>query len=92
MDRTWEGEAELRIYATNIRMLVYIRATSNPARIPGLTYPTWSGKFQAEPFTPFTVGRGVITLPDGTEADVLVESFDSLNGEGYFMGAGCVPF
>jgi hypothetical protein len=91
MNRTWEGEAKLRIYATGVSSPVRVQVHTNPARIPGLTYPTWSGKFSVEPFTPFTAGRGVMIFPNGAEADVMVEGFDVVTGEGYFFGAGVLP-
>jgi len=33
MDRTWEGEVELRIYATDVTKPVRAQAHTNPARI-----------------------------------------------------------
>jgi hypothetical protein len=52
----------------------------------------WAGTFSAEPFTVLTLGRGLITLPGGVEAEVMVEGFGAVTGAGDFIGIDAAPF
>ena len=85
--QSWAGTAELELFRSESRTVVVAELHRNPARIPGLTSDTWAGSFRAQPFTILQVGRGAIHLPDGTIADVMLESYDTVTGEGFVLGA-----
>jgi hypothetical protein len=90
MAEGWQGAAELFIYRDNARIPVTLDLHRKPAR-PGMA-DRWAGSFAAEPFTVLTLGRGLITLPDGAEAEVMVEGFDVATGAGDFIGIDAAPF
>jgi hypothetical protein len=87
---TWQGEAALFIYRDNARIPVQLTLYRKPGR-PGMS-GRWAGSFSTEPFTILTLGRGIIHLPAGDEAEVMVEGFDLVTGKGDFIGIDAAPF
>lgn len=90
MAANWQGEADLFIYRDNARFRVRLDLERRPDR-PGMR-GRWSGSFTAAPFTVLTLGRGMLYLPDGGEAEVMVEGFDVVRGAGDFIGIDTAPF
>ena len=90
MTPDWHGDAELLIYRDNARLPVVLDLYRKPAK-PGL-HDRWAGTFAAERLHVLTPGRGVVYLPDGSEAEVMVEGFDVLTGKGDFIGLAGAPF
>lgn len=85
----WSGEARLEVFRGGFAATVQIdlyRKPSQPGRVPG-----WGGAFRADPLSVPATGRAAIIFPDGTEADVMVESFDAVTGAGTFFGLGSPP-
>lgn len=90
MTATWRGEGELFVYRDNIRLRVALDLHHKPSR-PGRP-GRWAGTFSTQPFGVLTPGRGILYLPDGGEADVMVEGFDVVTGRGDFVGIDAPPF
>jgi hypothetical protein len=90
MASTWHGEGELFVYRDNARVPVMLELQRKPER-PGMS-GRWAGSFAAEPFSVLTPGRGIVYLPGGVEAEVLVEGFDVVTGKGDFIGIDAAPF
>lgn len=89
--RTWTGGAELFVYRSGNRQRVTTQLYFNPPASPSLP-PTWAGSFESEPFTILALGKAMLTLANGLEAEVMVEGFDSVTGKGNFFGASAPPF
>ena len=85
----WDGRARLHIsragYTHEVR-LAWVTKPTPPGRVQG-----WGGAFRAEPLVVPATGRAIVTFPSGEEAEVMVESFDALTGEGTFFGLGSPP-
>lgn len=88
--REWRGEAELFVYRDNVRLRVALALERKPER-PGRT-GRWAGSFAAAGPGVLTPGRGVVRLPSGAEAEVMVEGFDALTGKGDLIGLDAAPF
>ena len=86
----WHGEAELLIYRDNVRLSVTVSLQRKPER-PGWT-GRWAGSFAAPGPGVLTPGRGLLRLPEGAEAEVMVEGFDALTGKGDLIGIDTAPF
>lgn len=86
----WQGEAELLIYRDNARLAVHLDLHRKQTR-PGMT-GRWAGSFAAPSFSVLTPGRGIVYLPGGAEAEVMVEGFDVVTGRGDFIGIDTAPF
>jgi hypothetical protein len=89
MGQDWTGEARLEVFRGGFAETVQVdlfRKPSQPGRVPG-----WGGAFRAGPLSIPATGRGAIVFPDGTAADVMVESFDAVTGAGTFFGLGPPP-
>ncbi len=88
--REWRGEAELFIYRDGVRVTVALTLQRKPAP-PGRA-GRWAGSFAAPGPGVLTPGRGVLRLPGGAEAEVMVEGFDALTGKGDLIGIDSAPF
>ena len=86
----WRGEAELYIYRDGVRLSVAVALVRKPAP-PGRT-DRWAGSFAAAGPGVLTPGRGLLRLPGGAEAEVMVEGFDALTGKGDLIGIDAAPF
>lgn len=86
----WQGAATLFLYRDSASLPVSLELRRVPDR-PGVS-GRWSGTFAAAPFTVLTLGRGLLTLPSGAEAEVMVEGFDVVTGRGDFIGIDAAPF
>jgi hypothetical protein len=87
--RRWEGEADLEVLRAGFRgrvVLALFTKPTPPGRVTG-----WGGEFRAEPLQVPAIGRGVVTLDDGDELEVMVESFDAVTGRGTLFGLGAPP-
>jgi hypothetical protein len=88
--QTWTGQGELFIYRDNARFPAEFELQRKPDA-PGKR-GRWAGRFAVAPLTVLTPGRGIIYLPNGGEAEVMVEGFDVLTGRGDFFGIDPAPF
>jgi hypothetical protein len=86
----WRGEAELFVYRDSLRLTVALELQRKPAP-PGRS-ERWAGRFAAAGPGVLTPGRGVLHLPNGAEAEVMVEGFDALTGKGDLIGIDAAPF
>ncbi|HZQ36014.1 MAG TPA: hypothetical protein VFD32_08780 [Dehalococcoidia bacterium] len=86
----WHGEAELLIYRDGVRLAVALELRTKPAP-PGKA-DRWAGSFTAPGPGVLTPGRGLLRLPGGAEAEVMVEGFDALTGKGDLIGIDAAPF
>lgn len=84
------GDSELFLYREGARVRVRLDLRRIPDR-PGRT-GRWAGTFAVESFTVLIPGRGVLVLPDGTEAEVIVEGYDVVTGRGDLIGIDTAPF
>jgi hypothetical protein len=88
-EQRWSGSAELEILRAGFRSEVMVELFTKPT--PPGKVRGWGGTFRAEPLLVPAVGRGVVTLPDGDQLEVMVESFDAVTGRGTFFGLGAPP-
>ena len=86
----WRGDGELFLYREGARVRVRLELRRVPDRL-GRT-GRWAGAFAVEPLGVLVPGRGVLVLPNGTEAEVMVEGYDALTGRGDLIGIDTAPF
>lgn len=88
-ESAWQGDVQLHIFRAGFARPAHVdlfRKPTQPGKLPG-----WGGTFRTEPLLVPATGRGLFTFISGDEADVMVESFDAVTGQGTFFGLGAPP-